>query len=54
MTIGSAVISATIIDVNTSVLAALVEVTPVPSLGSNEVTVSCERMSVLQVKGSSE
>ena len=56
--IGSAVISATIIGVNTSVLAAPVEVTlplfPVPSLGSNEATVSCERISVLQVEGSSE
>eukprot|EP00731_Ephydatia_muelleri_P031794 Em0023g301a len=42
VTIGSAVISATIIGVNTSVLAAPVEVTlplfPVPSLGSNEAT----------------
>eukprot|EP00731_Ephydatia_muelleri_P031789 Em0023g296a len=42
VTIGSAVISATIIGVNTSALAAPVEVTlplfPVPSLGSNEAT----------------
>ena len=58
VTIGSAVISATIVGVNTSVLAAPVEVTlllfPVPSLGGSEATVSCERMSVLHVERSYE
>ena len=53
VTIGSAVISATIVGVNTSVLAVPVEVTlplfPVPSLDGNNATVSYERMSTLHV-----
>ena len=52
VTIGSAVISATIVGVNTSVLAAPVEVTlplfPVPSLSGSEATVSCEECQYCQ------
>ena len=50
MTIGSSVISATIVGVNTSVLTVPVEVTlplfPVPSLNSMESTVSDESVCV--------